>query len=1292
MTSIRNTNFPETPSAGQAQVDYWKQLLAGAPDLLELPTDKPRPAVQSLDARRLPFALGQDLYQRVLTLCGQENCSLRAFLAATFQGLLSRYTEQKDIVLGVSVPTRIAGPHTAEDIGRWVNEIPLRAGFEEDVPFSDFLRRTSQALAQAQEHQTALAEFLQSQGARPASHHWFYQAALLLEETTEPLQIDGHPVRISLRSELDLALEVRLTPTHVETGFVYASDLFEESTVARIASHWTTLLESILANPQTPISRLNILPVAEKQTLLVDWNQTQSNFPRQQCIHRLFEAQVRKSPQATALVFGDEALSYQELNHHANALAARLVQMGIGPDVPVAICMERRMELIVGILGILKAGGAYVPMDPNYPAERLAMILEDSKTPLLITQTSLRDKLPPHSGQVLFLDDFQAISTLAAGSSNPQTAVTCSNLAYIIYTSGSTGRPKGVAIEHQSAVTLAHWARTVYSDAELAGVLFATSVCFDLSVFEMFVPLSWGGKIILAENALQLPKLSAAWQVTLVNTVPSAMAELVRMRALPPTVSVVNLAGEPLETNLVRAIYALNTVEKVYDLYGPTEDTVYSTFSLRTASGPQTIGRPLADTQVYLLDRHLQPVPIGVPGELHIGGCGLARGYYLQPELTAKKFIPNPFSDAPDARLYKTGDLARYRPDGTIQFLGRIDNQVKIRGFRIELGDIENALRQSPMVLDTVVMAREDTPGDKKVVAYVVQNSSDSTEAQGTQVDNWQDVWDGTYARPVLGEATFNLIGWTSSYTGEQVSAPEMKEWVEGTVTRILQLKPQRILEIGCGTGLLLFRLAPHCAHYCGSDFSGQVITNLRDQLSRQEGAFDHVALRKAEGADFSGLEPASFDTVVINSVSQYFPDIHYFLKVLEGAVRVLKPGGRIFVGDVRSYSLLETFATSVAFHNAAASEPVDVVKENARRLVQDEQELTVAPEFFSDLKAQFPQISRAEIQLKPGRCNNEVTRYRYDVVLHLEQTAEVPVEEVHDWQKDSLTLAKTRSLLDASAASSLALVNVPNARLSADIALSRILASPTCPSTVERLRQAVQNDTDPAAVEPEDFWSMVKEMPFEVRIEWAKDLGCFNVLFQRHGMGTATVATLEQQNRPTAPAWGHYANNPIRNASLRQLVPALRQWLKAKLPEYMIPSAFVLLPALPLLPNGKVNRKALPPPDHTRADLDEGYVAPATTTEELLARIWAEVLGLPRVGTRDNFFELGGHSLMATQVLSRLREQIQLDLPMRSFFEAPSISALAQVVESTLAAEIASLSEEEAERLGQGLELSSRN
>jgi amino acid adenylation domain-containing protein len=543
----------------------------------------------------------------------------------------------------------------------------------------------------------------------------------------------------STTAKFDLTLSMSDSSQGLVGSLEYNTDLFNADTISRMLGHFQTLLEGIVANPSQRLADLPLLTAAEQQQLLVEWNRTQEGAGEaggaggaNACIHSLFEAQVERTPDAIAVVFDDEQLTYRELNARANQLAHHLQALGVKPEVLVGICVERSVSMLVGLLGILKAGGAYVPLDPAYPQERLAFMLSDAQVSVLLTQKQLVEKLPDHQAHLVCLDtDWEAIAKQS--QENPVSEVTADNLAYVIYTSGSTGKPKGVAIEHHSTVALLHWARDVFAPQHLAGVLASTSICFDLSVFELFVPLSWGGKCILAENALHLPTLPAALDVTLINTVPSAIADLLRADAIPHSVRSVNVAGEPLQNRLVQQLYQRDSIQQVFNLYGPSEDTTYSTFALvQKGDSIVTIGRAITNTQVYLLDRHLQPVPIGVPGELYIGGAGLARGYLNRPELTAERFIPNPFSKAEGRRhkaqgsdrLYKTGDLARYLPDGNIEYLGRLDNQVKIRGFRIELGEIEAALNQHPALQESVVIAREDVPGNKRLVAYVVVNQT----------------------------------------------------------------------------------------------------------------------------------------------------------------------------------------------------------------------------------------------------------------------------------------------------------------------------------------------------------------------------------------------------------------------------------------------------------------------------------------------------------------------------------------------------------------------------------------
>ncbi len=474
---------------------------------------------------------------------------------------------------------------------------------------------------------------------------------------------------------------------------------------------------------------MNIGPLltATEQQQLAEWNQTEREYPTDVCIHELFARQAARTPQAVAVVFQETRVTYDELNSRANQLAHHLRHVGVGPEVQVGILLERSVEMIVCLLGILKAGGAYVPLDPNYPTERLAFMIEDAELKVLLTQESWRERLGSTTVDAVIEISRTGIPACQESwrqepTANPQVQVTPGNLAYVIYTSGSTGRPKGVAIEHRSAVTLLHWASETYSAAELQGVLAATSICFDLSVFELFAPLSWGGQVILAENALALPSLAAKSEVRLINTVPSVLSELLRLEALPAGVRVVNLAGEALRRSLVEQLYAGETIARVVNLYGPSEDTTYSTAAelKRGEEGRVVIGRPVANTRAYVVDEQGLVVPSGVAGELWLGGEGLARGYLQRAEMTAERFVPDELSGRSGGRLYRTGDLVRYQADGNIEYLGRIDQQVKIRGFRIEPGEIETRLKQHPAVREVVVITREETDNDKQLIACIV--------------------------------------------------------------------------------------------------------------------------------------------------------------------------------------------------------------------------------------------------------------------------------------------------------------------------------------------------------------------------------------------------------------------------------------------------------------------------------------------------------------------------------------------------------------------------------------------
>jgi amino acid adenylation domain-containing protein len=714
--------------------DYWRTNLKGAAAVLELPADRPRPAVQNWRGESLALALDHELSAALPALAHAQHTTLFVILLAAFQVLLARYSRQTDVVVGSEFTNREFA-EVRDLIGPLSNTFALRSNLSGNPAFHELLAQVHENVEHARRHKLMpfekLVEELELE--RSLSFAPVFQVAFILREPSavfDPgagLQVEEFEFETGV-SRFDLSLEVRLAPNHsgetgtLKLGFEYDSDLFDRETVARLAAHFEVLLRSVVANPNDSISALHLLTAPELNQILHEWNTSETTEQSALCIQEMLAVVEERNPLATAVVCAEERLTYSELNQRANQLAHHLQKLGIGPDRLVGVCLERSLNNIVALLAVLKSGGAYVPIDPAYPHDRVTYMLDDSDVAVLITQQSLVGKLPAQQAAVVLIDtEWEQIAR--ESSANPLSLATPGNLAYVIYTSGSTGRPKGVAIEHRAVVAFLEWALSVFSADELSSVLLSTSFCFDLSVFELFTPLCAGGTVVLAANALQLPELDSA-KVTLVNTVPSAMTELVRMRGIPDSVRTINLAGEPLPQSLVNDIYARSNVRQVFNLYGPSEDTTYSTFVRvePSAAHEPSIGRPIANSTAYILDAHLRPVPAGVPGELHLAGGGLARGYLNRPELTAEKFIPNPFSRQAGARMYRTGDLARYSRDGQIEFLGRLDNQVKLRGFRIELGEIETTLRQQPAVEQAIVTVREDQPGDKRLVAYLVAN------------------------------------------------------------------------------------------------------------------------------------------------------------------------------------------------------------------------------------------------------------------------------------------------------------------------------------------------------------------------------------------------------------------------------------------------------------------------------------------------------------------------------------------------------------------------------------------
>ena len=730
----------------ERHLSYWKMQLEGIPAVSNVPTDRPRPAVQSYRGQTQYLELTKELTEGLKELSRKEGVTLFMTLMAAFQTLLYRYTSQEDIVVGSPIANRnrrdIEGL-----IGFFVNTLVLRTDVSGNPSFRELLGRVRKTALDAYEHQVLPFEKLveELQPERSLSYSPLFQVMFILQNAPnaglEFKRLSVSPVRLDTETaKFDLTLSIHETPPGLSGALQYNTDLFDNATVTRMIGHFQILLKGIVADPDQRISDLPMLTQAEWHQLLVEWNDTKTDYPRDKCIHELFETQVEKTPDAIALVFEDQQLTYRELNTRANQLASYLQKLGVGPEVLVGLCVERSVEMVIGMLGILKAGAAYVPLDPGYPRERLAFMLADTQAPVLITTQRLLEGLPNHAGRIVCLDaEWDRMAHQA--QQEPVSKVTPANLAYAIYTSGSSGQPKAVAMSHRSLCNLLSWQLQTSTHFTPVRTLQFASLSFDVSFQEIFATFYSGGTLALISEELR--RDAVGWlhylrdhsveRLFLPFVALQQLAETAaHERIVPESLREIITAGEQL--HITQPIISLFNKLKdctLHNQYGPSESHVVTAFTL---TGPSDtwpslppIGRPMSNTQIFLLDRYLNPAPVGVAAELCIGGESLARDYLNRPKLTDEKFIPDPFSTKPGARLYKTGDLARYLPDGNIEFLGRIDNQVKIRGYRIELGEIEAVLAEHPRVRESIVIVGEGSAGDKRLVAYIVPRESAPT-------------------------------------------------------------------------------------------------------------------------------------------------------------------------------------------------------------------------------------------------------------------------------------------------------------------------------------------------------------------------------------------------------------------------------------------------------------------------------------------------------------------------------------------------------------------------------------
>jgi amino acid adenylation domain-containing protein len=1399
-----------------AELAYWRQLLEGAPSLLELPTDRPRPPVQGTAGAHWSFTLPRALSDALIGLGRRQGATPFMTLLSGFLTLLSHTTQQPDLCVG----SPIAGRNHLETealIGFFVNTLVLRANLAGDPSFQRLVEQVRGVALDAHAHQELPFEKLveELRPERSLAQTPLFQVLFVLQNIPQQqvglpeLRLTGLDADLG-RALFDLALSMRESERGFVATFEYRTDLFDLTTVARMAGHLEVLLAAAAADPSRSVAELPMLTRPELHQILVEWDARETTAAPAG-LHELFTRQAAAAPVGVALRYAGAALTYGELDAQSNRVAHALRELGAAAGEAIAVLAQEGRWQVTALLGVLKAGCPFVCLDPNYPAPRLAQVLAEAAPRLVVADEAGVKRSPLAAVEaarrlpLLILDAPAAVAPTGwegacrgtdllnrCPSTAPAIRVEPEAAAYIVYTSGSTGRPKGIVQSHRSFCQFLAWQSRAFGIGPGQRVALWAAITYDAAYCEIFGCLCFGATLCLADESVRYePRRLARWlrdeEVALFQTVPTFFREL--LGALDPSDSdplpaldFVLLAGEVLPPELAAVFRGrFGDRPRLFNLYGPSEAVLATWCPVDEEPGGRAvvpIGRAIDGRQVLVLDPLGQPCPVGVPGEIHLRSRYLTAGYFRRPDETARSFVPDPLATAWPDPIYRTGDLGRWRADGRLEFRGRRDQQVKLRGMRVELGEIEGALTRHPAVAESAVLL-VDAEGDQLLVAcfvahraasppaagdgpphhaellvselraflrhllpehmvpvdwveleslprtrtgkldrkalagraaafrrhpaaaeavrevlaghpavaecMVVPRSSGGAESQlvayvvaaaevsggdaeSAHVESYRQIYDAVYGQRLTYSAALDGLNrriWIDSYTDEPFSDEEIAEGVEDMVGRIQALRPRRLLEIGCGSGLLLLRVTPGCSRYVGTDIALEGLRYLeKDLRDRLPVLPEGLKLLHCAAHEFEGLEGERFDTVVLNDVVIYFPTAEYLLDVLTKALRLLEPGGSVFLGGLRSLPLQRAFHTSVVLHQAPATAPARELRRRARQRLAAEKELVFDPRWFLGLPRLLPEIGGVRIEIKGGRLDNEVTRFQYDVTLRIGKgEASPPPPQWLDWSDDGLSFDTLERLLTAETRQGIAITGVPNARLAGPARSLELLAHAGDDARAGELQQALARDPGPGGVIPDDLRDLASRLRYDLNLAWveAAEDGRFQAFFrplEDTALTTPTADPVKAGAPEHEPA--PLANRPARALYEQRLAARLHCHLADHLPSRRLPVALCFVDRLPALA-GEVTSVALP----------DGPLWPETETlretplEACIGAIWRELLNVAWVGPEQNFFDLGGHSLLATQVINRLREARGVDLSLRDFFATPTIAGLARRIEA---------------------------
>ncbi|WP_157376443.1 non-ribosomal peptide synthetase, partial [Amycolatopsis azurea] len=1253
----------------EAATEAWREALSGLAEPTVIGPEG-RDLVPATPVN-LDTVLPGGLSRKLREQARRHGLTVNSVLNAAWGLVLSTMTGRQDVVFGAAVAGRPAAvPEIENTIGLFLNTVPARVRLDAAESVLDLVRRLQSERMDLTPYEFMSLGVLQ----REAGHRVLFDTLFVLRNADGDERRDGLRHRHGITDLLNIdathyPLTLVVTPgEEIRITLSYRDDVIDAAEAASVLGRFTSLVTQIVDDPAKPVAALATVSTEDRAALEAGWAEAEHPVV-EDTIADLLATQANRTPDATAVVFGEEQLTYAELDARINRMARLLLAKGAAPEQVIALGLPRSIDMVVALFAVLRTGAAYLPLELDYPAERLAVMLEDAGPLCLVSTKDVSATLPDATPRVL-VDDHEDRAFGGGPISDAERplfargrADRLEHPAYVIYTSGSTGKPKGVVTPYRGLTNmqLNHQGAIFAPAIASAGgrrlrIAHTVSFAFDMS-WEELLWLVEGHEVHVCDEELRrdaraLVAYCDEHEVDVVNVTPTYAHLLIEEGLLEGhRPALVLLGGEAVSESVWNRLRDTDGTYG-YNLYGPTEYTINTLGGGTTDSDTPTVGKPIWNTRAYIVDAWLRPVRDGVAGELYIAGEGLARGYLGRPGLTAERFVADPFVPG-GGRMYRTGDLVRRRADGNLDFLGRTDDQVKIRGYRVELGEIETALSRYPEVAQAAVIARPDpsAPGLQRLIGYVVpaELSGDArAEAEADQVGEWRQIYSDEYTEIPTALFTEDFAGWDSSYDGDPIPLEHMREWRQATVDRIAKLKPERVLEIGVGTGLLMGQIAPLAREYWGTDLAAPVIAKLNRELEQDPELAAKVNLRAQPAHVFDGLPAGRFDTIVINSVVQYFPSVDYLTDVVTKAIGLLAPGGALFVGDVRNLRLARAFHTAIQLTRADATSDVAQVRRAIERGAALEKELLIDPDYFTALARRLPDVA-AQVRIKRARLHNELSRYRYDAVLVKEPAGTLSVAQAPrlSWDEIGSLTALEEQLTGAE---TLRVSRIPDARQIAEVEATRALDAGAPLIDVLDLFRA------PAGIEPEDVHELGDRLGFRVYCTWSAD-GAFEAVFVHKGQPDALVTGV---HLPVSVGTNlaKYATSPTAARGGGELVQRLRDRLKTELPDYMVPAAFVTLGALPLTDNGKLNTRALPEADQA-VRLAESRPA-ETAAEETLCALFAEVLGLDGVGVEDNFFDLGGHSLLATRLISRARTELGAELAIRDLFEAPTVAELA--------------------------------